>query len=224
MHGNASSDLSWNKCWNVARDNFMMALQCPVATPRKELLQDSKVQVPRKSWSKVSDEFVAMIPRGHGRDMLGFEMAHIHCHNFCCCFKCFTLLRFLSVVVCLLFGFGFVAVVVLFVASLTFIFLAYLSLSHPVAGRAIRVTLVCTIKSTIRQITRFSGWLPVWLHVWQLTPSVGVVEKTTVSRLVLRSHVKAYLESLDVALPESEALFRLLQNSHWESRRGKLEK
>lgn len=35
-----------------------------------------------------------------------------------------------------------------------------------------------------------------------------------VSRLVLRSHVKAYLESLDVALPESEALFRLLQNSH----------
>ena len=143
-------------------DNFMMALQCPVATPRKELLQDSKVQVPRKSWSKVSDEFVAMIPRGHGRDMLGFEMAHIHCHNFCCCFKCFTLLRFLSVVVCLLFGFGFVAVVVLFVASLTFIFLAYLSLSHPVAGRAIRVTLVRTIKSTIRQITRFSGWLPVW--------------------------------------------------------------
>lgn len=148
MHGNASSDLSWNKCWNVALDNFMMALQCPVATPRKELLQDSKVQVPRKSWSKVSDEFVAMIPRGHGRDMLGFEMAHIHCHNFCCCFKCFTLLRFLWVLWLLLFC--------------LLLFLAYLSLSHPVAGRAIRVTLVCTIKSTIRQITWFSSWLPVW--------------------------------------------------------------
>ena len=54
MHGNIASDLSWNKCWNAASDNFMMAVQCPVATSRKELLQDEKVQVPRKSWRKVS--------------------------------------------------------------------------------------------------------------------------------------------------------------------------
>ncbi len=85
--------------------------------------------------------------RGHGIDMLGLEMAHIHCHNFCCCFSCFTLVWFLLVVVCLLFGFGFVAVVVLLCCLLLvwriyiyiYIVFAYLSLSHPVARRAIRI-------------------------------------------------------------------------------------